>query len=59
MLMFALIHGLSESSTIDPNFATFITFTAMTMCAFYRPIRSGERQQHHRRSLTGRREALV
>lgn len=59
MLVFALIHGISESSTIDPNFATFITFTAMTMCAFYRPIRSGERQQHRSRSRSGRREALA
>jgi O-antigen ligase len=37
MLVFALVHGVAESTTVDPNFPTFITFTAITMAALHAP----------------------
>lgn len=38
-LTFALVHGLAESTFVDPNLATFFTFCAMMMCAIYNPLR--------------------
>ena len=39
LLVFALIHGVAESTFVDPNLATFFTFCAMMMCAIYNPLR--------------------
>lgn len=34
---FAFVHGLTESTTVDPNFMTFISFTAITFLALRSP----------------------
>ncbi len=37
IFVFVLVHGLTESTTVDPNFPTFFSFTAMTFLAFRAP----------------------
>ncbi len=37
ILGFAIVHGMTESTTVDPNFPTFFSFTAMTFLALRAP----------------------
>lgn len=37
IFVFALVHGLTESTTVDPNFPTFFSFTAMAFLALRSP----------------------
>jgi exopolysaccharide production protein ExoQ len=40
---FALVHGITESTTVDPNFPTFFSFTAMAILALRAPkLREGD-----------------
>ena len=39
LLMFAVVHGIAESTFVDPNLASFFTFCARMMCEIYTPLR--------------------
>lgn len=42
---FALVHGLTESTTVDPNLPTFFTFTAMSFLALRAPRRRDDESE--------------